>query len=417
MAIVLMFCACAALTGCLNPISLDNYGYVVTIGADKGKEEKYEVILELQRERSNEGSENEGGSIILSSEGNTLFEAINRISYRTAYPLNFTRTHVFIFGEELAREGMIEDFFKLSFDKLRIRQSAIVMIVQCTLREYLGGLAANNNPNLTKFQDDMLYDQINSGQIAVTDLSTFLEACDGEYFDPVTPVGFFNEKVVTDASQKTSSSEGKNPLEDAEEGAPLGGTMSLTTAAALFDGWKMTGMLTPHDTQFMNMGRGEFKSGTITCSLSIPKGSIDSGKSDKSTEADKPGKQVPIALLAKMDKRTVKVDMSGEKIKVKVSLNLDISVEQDATRTIGEKWNEGMHELVQDYFVSELERVFKICQECNSDAMGLGKYVSKEFRTVAELEAFDWKKNYADIEVEFDLNLMLDDFYIAISRQ
>lgn len=62
------------LCGCLNPVSLDNYGYVVTVGADIGQKEKYEVILELQRESSNASDENEGGAIVLSVEAENLFE-------------------------------------------------------------------------------------------------------------------------------------------------------------------------------------------------------------------------------------------------------------------------------------------------------------------------------------------------------
>lgn len=190
------------LCGCLNPVSLDNYGYVVTVGADIGQKEKYEVILELQRESSNASDENEGGAIVLSVEAENLFDAINKISYGVPYELSFTRTHVFVFGEELARKGMIPDFLGLSFDTLRIRTSAMVQVTHCSVREYLGGLSANNNANLSTLQDDIINDARKTGRIAVINVAHCFEACGGGRFDPCCQWAFTIRKLLRIQNRK-----------------------------------------------------------------------------------------------------------------------------------------------------------------------------------------------------------------------
>lgn len=388
-----------AVSGCLNPVGIDNYGYVVTIGVDKGQEKEYEVILELQRERSNEGGESEGGAIILSAQGDTLFEVINELSWGTAYQLNFTRTHVFVFSEELAREGKIEEFFSMSFDMLRIRQSAIIMVTHCTVKEFFGGLNANNNANITKIQDDLLNDEKMSGQVIMLDVATFIEACKGGRFDAVLSIGYYDENIVTDAKQKENSAKGDNPVADVKPGEKTGGMQSLTVGAALFDGWKMTGILDGHQTQFLNMGRGTFDTGNIVFTLDG---------------------EIPIALLTRLDGYSVELDMMGGKngdVKATVNITLDVSVEQDSSHTISSNWEDMSKERLTEYFEGQLHDVFETCQKNNCDGMGFGRYVSMKFRDTEQWENYDWKESFKSMEVEFKVELLLDDLYIALTQQ
>ena len=386
------------LCGCLNPVSLDNYGYVVTVGADIGQKEKYEVILELQRESSNASDENEGGAIVLSVEAENLFDAINKISYGVPYELSFTRTHVFVFGEELARKGMIPDFLGLSFDTLRIRTSAMVQVTHCSVREYLGGLSANNNANLSTLQDDMINDARKTGRVAVINAARCFEACGGGRFDPVLPMGFYDPKVVTDTKQKNTATEGENPLADAEKGARLGGMQGLTMCAALFDGWVMKGWLDADDTQFMNIGKGDFESGTIM---------YDYGEPDGAECA---------ALIAKLEKKRISVNVNGAP-SAKAEYEISLTVGQDKSGRIGREWRSGMQQKLERYFETELARVFKLCRDCGCDAMGFGRYASKQFGSVESWENLNWKSIYPELDAEFIVKLTLDDEYIAETRQ
>ena len=108
LAIVLAALMLLPLSGCLNPVSLDKYGYVMTVGVDEGKVKKYEIVLVLQRESSGESVTDEGGAIILSDEGDTIFEAVNTLYQRLSYELNFSRTHLFVFGKGIAKSGGME---------------------------------------------------------------------------------------------------------------------------------------------------------------------------------------------------------------------------------------------------------------------------------------------------------------------
>ena len=201
-----MIAVCMLFTSCLHPISIDNCGYVVVIGVDEGAEERYEITFELQRESSGEAQENNGGAIILSVEVKDIFDAVNIISRGIEYDLNFTRTHALIFSEKIARNGEIGDFMDFSFDVLRIRRSALMIVTECGVREYIGGLAANNDANIAKLQDDLISDMEMTGELAAINIAHFLEACEEGRFDAVMPVGHYDGEIITDTKQHDSAS-------------------------------------------------------------------------------------------------------------------------------------------------------------------------------------------------------------------
>lgn len=393
LAIVLAALMLLHLSGCLNPVSLDKYGYVMTVGVDEGKVKKYEIVLVLQRESSGESVTDEGGAIILSDEGDTIFEAVNTLYQRLSYELNFSRTHLFVFGKGIAKSGGMEEFFSISLDKLRIRQSAMVMVCDCGVKDFLGGRGSNNEANLTKVQENLLTDEKTVGQIVITNLAKLFEACDGGRFDVAMTYGYINDKILTDAKQKDNAVSGDNPIADAK--GKVGGMQSYMKGAALFDGWKMVDTLSAHDTQILNIASGRFKSGSI------------------SLKADT-GEQY--ALLAQLDDYSVSIDMD-DGVNATISLTISITIEQDLTKELGSQWEKKGKKMVTDYFTDELMRIAKRCQKYKSDALGLGRAVSRKFKTVREWEDFDWKQVYPDADIEFEVDVILSDYYIAITRQ
>lgn len=389
----LLISAAFTCIGCLEPISLDRYGYVMTLGVDVGNEKEYEIILELQRESSGESVEEEGGAIILSQQADNVQEAINELYQRLSYELNFSRTHLIVFSQAIARKGEIEKFFTISLDQLRIRQSAIVMITDCTVKEFIGGRNSNEEVNLTKVQENMLFDAKTVGQIMVTNLAMLFEACDSKRFDAALTYGYISGKINTDAEQKDNSSSGKNPVSDTDEA--LGGMKSYLKGVALFDGWRMVDTLSAHDTQFLNIASGMFENGSIK---------IDNDNYKNSS------------LQVQLGKYSIDV-VSTEKPRFKIKILLNITIEYDSTDTLGKKWEQDGKFFVENYFVTELSRVFERCQKNNSDAIGLGKAVSRKFERIDEWEEFNWKEKYRDAEVEFEIEAVLIDYYTTITRQ
>ena len=239
MASILAAASLLVFYACLNPVSLDNYAYVATIGVDPGKEYKYDITLELQGENFSNADEISSGASILSDEGDTLFEVINKLYQRLPTELNFSRTNVFVFNKEIAESGAIEEFFTLSLDKLRIRSSSMVVISDCSAREFLGGRMANNDQNINRVHENIYRDALISGNVAVDSVASLYEACSGGRFDVGLSYCFFDSEIITDAKQRDEASQGNNPIGDSKS-ERIGGMQIYVGGAAIFDGWKMS---------------------------------------------------------------------------------------------------------------------------------------------------------------------------------
>lgn len=373
---------------------MDNYAYVATIGVDPGKECKYDITLELQGENFSNADEISSGASILSDEGDTLFEVINKLYQRLPTELNFSRTNVFVFNKSIAESGAMEEFFTLSLDQLRIRSSSMIIISDCSAREFLGGRMANNDQNINRVHENIYRDALISGNVAVDSLASLYEACSGGRFDVSLSYCFFDSDIITDAKQRDEASQGNNPIGDSKA-ERIGGMQVYVGGAALFDGWKMAGSLDSVDTQYLNLAAGKFRTGSIA----VP---LEEGK---------------MMVYAELDEHNIGVNIKNDKVTGEISITLNISLEQDPTGNMGVRWDEKYKKEMEDFFETELQRVFSQCRELNSDVVGIGKEVSKKFTSAAEWEAFDWKDKYPDCEFTFNVELILSDYYIAVTRE
>lgn len=117
--IVFLIASMTVLTGCWGRTELQDLDIVAAIGIDKGGEEvdnRYRVSVQIVNEGQISGGTQTGGSIKVSpvttysSTGSTIFEALRKISPKTANELYFPHVQMIAIGEELATDG-IEDLF------------------------------------------------------------------------------------------------------------------------------------------------------------------------------------------------------------------------------------------------------------------------------------------------------------------
>ena len=90
--LMLMLALAPLCCGCLEATSLDEYGYVLTIGVDQGEQKKYNISFLLQKEGDSQEAQTGAGSYIITAEGDNLFDALTVVHVGVPYELNFTRT-------------------------------------------------------------------------------------------------------------------------------------------------------------------------------------------------------------------------------------------------------------------------------------------------------------------------------------
>lgn len=389
--LITLFVSC----GCLKPVSLEDYGYVISVGLDRGSSKKYYITLMLQRESSGQSSaDSEGGVIALAAEGDDIFDAVNTIESNLPYMLNFSRTAFLLFGKEAAENGMLYDFLETPLDLLRIRASAVVVISESTASEFIGGLAANNNANITKLQTSILLDREKTGMVSIMSVSRMYEAGTEGRFDFCCALGAYDENIITDMEQKKTEAEGGDPIAEVSIGDRVGGLKSYISGSALFDGWIMRGTLDKQETMLLNIAVGEFSTVTFA------------------EETDNGASATVVLQKGTSDIRFVGFDESGAPC-FTVDIDLVAGVHQTDPGMNADETASWLSEKVGSAMERRLEALLEKCREASCDAMRFGTVISKTFPSTAEWEAFDWKSRYPQMKAEFRVTLHAVDKYSA----
>lgn len=107
---ILFFSSFILLTGCWNRRELNELSILLGLGIDKEKEQ---YLITAQVVNPSEIASKQGGSgkapvVVYQGKGETLFEAIRKITTVAPRKLYFAHLRILVFGEELAKEGIGE---------------------------------------------------------------------------------------------------------------------------------------------------------------------------------------------------------------------------------------------------------------------------------------------------------------------
>ena len=378
---ILALVLCMNMSGCLGAVQADDYIYVVGIGFDKGSQYRFNVTFLVQKDVSGSEQTSTGGAEIISAEGDTLFDAITVLSAGVPFRINFSRANTFFFGEEVARSGSIKELSNITFNALKIRQSAKLMVCLGTAQRLMQGLCLEDVPNITKLQFSVFQDYAAEGITVITNYAGMLESIRGRRSDPL---------MMTGAGEKSKGSDDEQ--EEQEEYTTggvrrLGGMSPYVAGTALFDGWYMKGTLSGYDTMFLLLGRGELKKGALKVQHN---------------------EEWAVLYIKEEKPPRVKLTLSGvPRAEVELEMACNIVKYKGAARS--DEWDSGLQQTAEQLISNEMARVFNICRELNSDAFGFGEYASTQFSDIVSWEGYDWKSKYPLMEAEFCVKLELAD--------
>lgn len=372
-------------SGCLGTVSPDQCGYVVMIGVDKGVQKDYVVSFMLQDDTNTEASQSgKEGALIASAEADTIFEAVTVMDYCLPFQMNLSRTNLIIFSDEIAKDGKIEEFLDFSWNSLRIRQSIKMAVAIGGAQEFMWGLKSESTPNITKLQYNFLRSYSGEGVTSAINYALFMQGVRSATFDPALTLGRVDESVENAEQMDREQPDYRTSGIDR-----TGGMISYTSGTAIFDRWRMVGVLNERDTLLLMIVNSELNNGHIR---------IDDGK------------EAMIIMLKKTKRPRIDFALDdGNGPHADVHIKLRCEIQQDVSDTAKLRWDNEIKEMVESRIEDELTRVFKQCQKLGSDAMGMGKCASKLFYSTDEWEKYDWKSHYGSMSVDFIVDVTMND--------
>ena len=201
---------------------------------------------------------------------------------------------------------------------------------------------------------------------------------------------FYGNVISENDSNQSTNTKSSSEILNAKNGVENVGT-------AVFRQDKLVGTLTPLETLAHLITTGKVKS----CNISVP------DPEDEENLID-----LYFDFTAK-PKINVSLVNGTPYIKIKVKANATIS----SIKQLSNANNENQIKLIQKYTNKYLEKLilhylYKTSKELKSDCSAFGNYALKNFKTMQELENYNWLQHYQDSFFKVESNVVVDSGFL-----
>lgn len=407
--------ALGVLSGCASYREPDSEIYPIMLGYDKGETEKYRFTMKFMQLGKTAGgsSEEKGGQEsggeeeippdLMVLEAPSFVEGINMINALMPKRVSLLHVKMIVISEELAKEG-VEDFVIPMSRYNDVKNSVSFVVSKSSAYEFVASEKATLTDSLQLDMEMIMETDKESTPYLIVSLSQFLKQYNSPYGDAAATLGNVNQ-----AEYKDKKKDGESPAEkiahtDArfEEGftagdLPIIGHSEMELAGmAVFSHDKMVGVLNTNECQTMAFLTDAFR----TTLMTIP----DPNEPEEDFVSLRIRRSKPVRFKSWIDEEDV------AHIQIHVSVNGTIEVTQNPDSEFIQ--DPAQRAELKQYTAKIMEErsrdlIEKLQREYRADILQLGRRVAKNFLTIQEWEAYQWRNRYPDaqIDVSYQINL------------
>jgi spore germination protein KC len=381
------------LTGCYDAREVDDEVYTISIGIDKGVDNKIRLTIQYPTYGGGASSSGGGGSdgeglkenyVISTIESPTVVEGIDMMGMSVSRRVSLMHTKMLVFSEELAREGLGQ--FVSALQRFRESRStmAIVVVRGVTAEAFIKENKSNIGGTISKATELMFLQAKYSNYFPYVKFRDFYKNMISPYQQSVAIYGGVND------FDNLSTQKVKEPPLITRQGfmpgeLPRKGVAKREyTGVAVFNGDKMVGALDSYETTYYLMIMGKFPKGAVSFQ--------DPGDLTKAIVLDVRNNRKPKIKAYIKDGKPV--------INLEVQIEADIEVIQSRINYENRKGLKILNEYTAKLMQEDMKKLIKKTQkEYRSDIFGFGRYMAAKFPTIQEFEKFNWLNQYGDAEI------------------
>ena len=394
--LIVMLCF-ALLCGCWDKHELEDHILVVMMGLDKAQEEgALLVTVAFPLTQTDSGGEGDSADYaIVSAKAPTVAQAITLLGVKLAGPVSLFSAKTLVISEELAKDDMLGHVFS-SGSYGQMRNNTSVVVVNSTAAEFIA--ARMEKPAIDPLrQEDLLLEQANYNAhyrpMQLLDLMVNIRSGSSDaaaMYGGVTP----KEEESGDSAQDEQTSGGDIP-EQVRRGY-LPGQVPIKSdnraqicGLAVFRADRMAGALDSEQAQtFAMMTKSPARK-----ILALP--DPLSGHDDI------------IVSIAPTRRGRIRAYFAGDTPTFDIEVNLRASVEH--IRSGAGYPQDFLAQYIEQACTQNMQELLHALQkEYGADLLGLGDKLARNFLTVQEWEAYNWRERYADAESNIHVNIRME---------
>lgn len=383
MVLIFYMIAIISLTGCFDANELDELGISLILGFDVVEDKLLITAEVVDPQYSSSSSDTGEGSTVkyVQGIGNTLFEAFRDITLKFDRRIYAAHNKVLIFGEELARSGLITHIDQLFRDREQ-RESAFMLIAKGARAYEVMGVNSGLETVPANYILDLIKNINNNPKSIDTNIISYMQHYYHEGHHPIVGVIEKKRKNVID---KTSEDKGSEEYE-----------LSII-GSAIFRKDKLIGYLNGNDTKAVNYLLNNIENGIIT----FP---IFNSSEEKVQSEGLPTNVSSVNVIKGKTKNDIEIN--GDKVILKTKINIraalgeliaktDVSNEEDIRRL-----EDACSKTVE---VNIESAVKKVQQEYGTDIFGFGIAFHHKYPKQWEKIKENWDEIFKDAEFQIEV--------------
>lgn len=375
---LLLFGCITLLSGCWNRRELNDISVAVAMGLDKSGEE---YIISVQMVNPGEVAAKVGGGkgaavVTLTERGDTVFEALRRITTQTPRKLNLSHLRAVVFGEELSKEGIGKTLDFLSRDHETRTDFSILQAKGSTAEKILRVYTMPQEiiPANKIFKSLETSEEVWAATAKVT-LDELISNITNEGKQPViTGVDIIGVKDTDKIESK----------ENVEKIKPMGSIR--ITNLAVFKRDKLIGWLNEDESKGYNYTQNEVKStvGHLSCPES-GKLSMEVIRSDAKMKGKVINGKPQIDIIVRLEQNIGDVECAIDLSKLETIAELESLSEKAVKRNI-------------EAVIHKAQKKFK------TDILGFGEAIHRSSPKAWRELKKDWDKEFVNLKVHIQVD-------------
>ncbi len=385
--IILLLASITNLSGCWDKQEINEISMTTGIAIEMTSEGRYRIIAQDTNPRvtaSSTGSAQEFAKAYRNriTEGDSIYDALNRLALITPFHRFFSHTQVIIVSEDIAREKGVNDILDYFERNPQFRKDIWFIIGKGSLIDLIDVAG-----RISLVPSLRINEIINSNKTAnfVVPLTTgqFITLLQSKSTQPYTAgVEIGNNSIPNEATQGIMNGQVPEPSLEL-----------IINSTAVFRQDKLTGWLDIKESRGLQWVRGEFKKGPITFD-----------------NPEVPGKKIGASVLS--CKTELKPQISNGDLSIIINIELESYLQQvEGNINIHEPEGITSLEAAQEKHVKEeVEAALKKAQqEFNVDIFGFGEAIHRSYPEKWQEIKADWSEVFPEINVDVQVKSIIRD--------
>ncbi|MBM7583149.1 Ger(x)C family germination protein [Caldicoprobacter guelmensis] len=400
--VVLLCTILFMLSSCYDARDINDAAYVLLIGIDRGISDKFRVTFKFPAFEAG-GAQGEGvsGAESPGNEVNYKTLTIDAPSFNAALELantsiprtlNFMHAQFIVISEDIAKARLVGEFLAPIVRNSSIRYSTRLLIAKKSAAEFVELLEPFGGSDITRMCENLMKQAQETGLFADLTLYDLHDCMTSPYHQPVAVLAAVNkgENFIEKGPKWATNYNIPGEYYAGDVPRKKGSKIELL-GLAVFNGDRMVGKLTGHESRLLAMAKGEFKKGTYT----IP----DPRRPEFNVDLEVREARQP----------DIKVRFEGGKpfVSLKLYLEGDVQSIQSGIYYETPEMLPVLEKAFEKFIKRELDKTIEKTQRLNCDVFHFGHTAVKHFATIQEWEAYDWNSHYKDAEIYTEVDFKI----------